>query len=164
MALSEHTGFRHKKCSFLQAGQFQQKAGNMQTKIKGFIRHLSLRRNYSKHTVAAYGRDLAEFCAFVADYRGEQQVDVRRLDRLEIRSYLAWLARKDRAKTTINRKLASIKSFTAYLLRNGEIDSDPAGSVVSLKTERRHPEYFTREQASLQLRAPAERAYRPESG
>jgi len=125
----------------------------MQTKIKGFLRHLSLRRNYSKHTVAAYGRDLAEFCAFVADYRGEQRVDVRRIDRLEIRSYLAWLARKNRAKTTINRKLASIKGFTAYLLRNGELDSDPAGSVVSLKTERRHPEYFTREQAGKLLDA-----------
>ncbi len=132
----------------------------MQTKIKEFLRHLSLRRNYSQHTVAAYGRDLAEFCAFLADYRGEERADIRRLDRLDVRSYLAWLAKKNRAKTTINRKLAAVKGFTAYLLRNGELEADPAGSVVSLKTERRHPEYFTREQAVKLLEAVDGSTYR----
>lgn len=125
----------------------------MQTRIEEFLRHLSLRRNYSQHTVAAYGRDLAEFCAFLADYRGEGRVDISRIDRLEVRGYLAWLARKNRAKTTINRKLAAVKGFTAYLLRTGQLETDPAGSVISLKTERRHPEYFTREQAGTLLEA-----------
>jgi len=125
----------------------------MQRKIDDYLRHLSLRRNYSRHTVAAYGRDLAEFRSFLAEFRGTESIDFRSLDRLEIRSYLAWLARKNRAKTTINRKLASVKGFTAYLLRTGELEADPAGSVVSLKTERRHPEYFTWEQAGKLLEA-----------
>jgi integrase/recombinase XerC len=147
------TGFRHKKCSSLLGKQPKEKAGEMQRKIDDYLRHLSLRRNYSRHTVAAYGRDLAEFCAFLSDYRGTERVNLRRLDRLEVRGYLAWLARKNRAKTTINRKLASVKGFTAYLLRTGELEADPAGSVVSLKTERRHPEYFTNEQAGKLLEA-----------
>ena len=119
----------------------------MEEQIAEYLRHLALRRKYSPHTVAAYGRDLAEFLAFLRDYRGTARVSEKRLDRLEIRGYLAWLARRDRAKTTINRKLAAVKGFSAFLVRAGRLKADPAGSIVSLKTERRHPEYFTREQA-----------------
>jgi len=132
----------------------------MRAKIREFLRHLSLRRNYSRHTVAAYGRDLAEFRAFLAGYRGKARVDLRRLERLEVRSYLAWLARKNLAKTTINRKLAAVKGFTAYLLRTGELEADPAGSIVYLKTERRHPEYFTREQTERLLDTDEGRTFR----
>ncbi|HUU26571.1 MAG TPA: tyrosine-type recombinase/integrase [archaeon] len=119
----------------------------MEERIKDYLRHLSLRRKYSPHTVAAYGRDLAEFHAFLKDYSGTDNLRPENADRLAIRSYLAWLARKSRAKTTINRKLAVVKGFTSFLLRSGGAERDPARSIASLKTERRHPEYLTREQA-----------------
>jgi len=120
----------------------------MENRIREFLKYLKLRRNYSPHTVAAYGRDLAEFHLFLKGYTGLPEVGVEKLDRLAVRSYLAWLARKKRAKTTINRKLAALKSFCAYLLRSGQLETNPVRSIVSLKVERRHPEYFTVAQAA----------------
>jgi integrase/recombinase XerC len=116
--------------------------------IKDYLRHLALRRKYSPHTVAAYGRDLREFEDFIKDYQGEDRVRLDSIDRLTVRSWLAWLSRSGRAKTTINRKLAAVKSFLAFLHRQGFIESNPGVSIRSLKTERRLPQYLSSEQAA----------------
>ena len=116
--------------------------------IKDYLRHLALRRKYSPHTVAAYGRDLKEFEDFIRDYQGEDRVRLDSIDRLTVRSWLAWLSRSGRAKTTINRKLAAVKSFLAFLHRQGFIESNPGVSIRSLKTERRLPQYLSSEQAA----------------
>lgn len=115
--------------------------------LEKYLSHLAGRRNYSAHTVSAYGRDLREFIAFVADYRGEEDPSPGGLDRLELRAWLGWLSRRGLAKTTINRKMAAVKGFCSWLVGNGLADSDPSASLVSLKTEKRRPEYFTAEQA-----------------
>ena len=116
--------------------------------IKDYLRHLALRRKYSPHTVAAYGRDLKEFEDFIRDYQGEDRVRLDSIDRLTVRSWLAWLSRSGRAKTTINRKLAAVKSFLAFLHRQGFIESNPGVSIRSLKTEHRLPQYLSSEQAA----------------
>ncbi len=120
----------------------------MLEEIKEYLRHLALRRNYSPHTVAAYGRDLREFESFIKDYQSEDRVRLDSIDRLTVRSWLAWLSRSGRAKTTINRKLAAVKSFLAFLHRQGFIESNPGVSIRSLKTERRLPRYLSNEQAA----------------
>lgn len=120
----------------------------MEQQAKEYIRHLSLRRKYSAHTVAAYGRDLAEFCAFVREYTGSKNPSAADLDRASIRAWLASLARLERARSTINRKLAAVRGFMAWMLRAGQAGSNPAAAVTSLKTEKRHPQYFTEGQAS----------------
>lgn len=116
--------------------------------VKDYLRHLALRRKYSPHTVAAYGRDLKEFEDFIRDYQGEDRVRLDSIDRLTVRSWLAWLSRSGRAKTTINRKLAAVKSFLAFLHRQGFIESNPGVSIRSLKTGRRLPQYLSSEQAA----------------
>ena len=148
MPAALHISLRHGLCnSFNSLCHYDFSRGNVEEQIAEYLKHLALRRKYSPHTVAAYARDLAEFLAFLREYLGTDRVSDKRLDRLEIRGYLAWLAREERAKTTINRKLAAVKGFSAFLVREGRLKADPTGSLVSLKTERRHPEYFTREQA-----------------
>ncbi|MEA2063175.1 MAG: tyrosine recombinase [Gemmatimonadota bacterium] len=119
----------------------------MQENVLEYLRHLALRRNYSPNTVDAYGRDLEEFRIFLKDYLSVQAVDPGSIDRLAVRSYLAWLSRSSRAPSTINRKLAAVKGFLGFLRLNGSIDSNPAVSVRSLKTERRLPKYLTAGQA-----------------
>lgn len=120
----------------------------MKEKIAEYIRQLGLRRKYSAHTVGAYGRDLAEFCAFVAEYTGLEDPDPRSADRLVLRAWLARLARGGRTRTTINRKLAAVKGFMAWLLRTGETGVNPAAAVGSLKTARHQPEYLSERQAA----------------
>ncbi|MBN2287865.1 MAG: tyrosine recombinase XerC [Candidatus Glassbacteria bacterium] len=119
----------------------------MQEMIKEYLRHLSLRRRYSPHTVAAYGRDLAEFEGFIREYGGGGPAQPGSIDRLTVRSWLAWLSRSGRARSTINRKLAAVKSFLAFLHREGRVESNPGVSVRSLRTQRRLPRYLSAEQA-----------------
>jgi len=123
----------------------------VEKQVKEFIRHLSLRRKYSAHTVDAYGRDLAEFCAFVREYTGTAEPDPAGIDRTTVRAWLASLARLERARTTINRKLAAVRGFMAWLLRSGQTSTNPAAAVTSLKTEKRHPQYLTEGQADQLL-------------
>ena len=119
----------------------------MKTNLEKYLRHLAGRRNYSAHTVAAYGRDLREFISFVEGYRARENPAPDSLDKLEVRAWLGWLARKRLAKTTINRKMAALKGFCRWLTGSGAMEADPTSSLVSLKTEKRRPEYFTAEQA-----------------
>ena len=125
----------------------------MLEEIRQYLRHLSLRRYYSPHTVEAYGRDLAEFGGFVKDYLGTDRVSLDSIDRLTVRSWLARLARSGLAKTTINRKLAAVKGFLAFLHRQGCIEHNPGISIRSLKTEHRLPNYLSAEQAAAVMEA-----------
>ncbi len=119
----------------------------MKANLEKYLRHLAGRRNYSAHTVAAYGRDLREFISFLEDYRSAKDPPPGTLDKLEVRAWLGWLARRRLAKTTINRKMASLKGFCRWLTGSGAMQSDPTSALVSLKTEKRRPEYFTAQQA-----------------
>ncbi len=125
----------------------------MKENLEKYLRHLAGRRNYSAHTVAAYGRDLREFVSFLEDYRSAKDPSPASLDKLEVRAWLGWLARKRLAKTTINRKMASLKGFCRWLTGSGAMQSDPTSALVSLKTEKRRPEYFTAGQAKRLIEA-----------
>lgn len=119
----------------------------MKANLEKYLRHLAGRRNYSVHTVAAYGRDMREFIAFLEGYRSVKNPLPASLDKLDVRAWLGWLARKRLAKTTINRKMASLKGFCRWLTGSGAMQADPTSALVSLKTEKRRPEYFTARQA-----------------
>ena len=67
-------------------------------------------------------------------------VDV--IDGLLIRGYLGFLYRKNK-KTTIARKLSAIRSFVRYLIRNGLLQENPAGLILTPKTEKTLPVYLT---------------------
>jgi site-specific recombinase XerD len=119
----------------------------MLSNLEKYLRHLAGRRNYSQHTVAAYGRDLREFIAFLEDYRCAGDPAPGSIDKLELRAWLGWLSRRRLAKTSINRKMAALKGFCRWLTGQGLLDADPSAALISLKTEKRRPEYFTAEQA-----------------
>lgn len=125
----------------------------MKQYLAKYLRHLAGRRNYSEHTVAAYGRDLREFITFLEEYRGSGDPRPEDFGKLELRAWLGWLARRRLAKTTINRKLAALKGFCRWMVGNNLLEADPSASLVSLKTEKRRPEYFTAEQARQLIEA-----------
>jgi len=111
---------------------------------------LSVEKGYSAHTIRAYGNDLEEFAAFVAGEGNDAEVsrdlaarfDPRKVDALAIRGYLAALYRKNR-KTTIARKLSAVRSFFRYLMRQGQIETNPAEGVLTPKQDKKIPSYLT---------------------
>jgi integrase/recombinase XerC len=110
--------------------------------IEEYLRHLEDGRQLSPHTVAAYRRDLAQFAGWM-DTQQDAWVWAG-VDRLHLRAYLGFLARKRLARRSISRKISAIRSFYRWLHREGWVDANPARAVRSPKIERTLPGWLTR--------------------
>jgi integrase/recombinase XerC len=117
-------------------------AAGVKTEIGDFLDYLTYERNVSVNTIAAYRDDLESFVSFLCnDYlsMARDQLDLRRVDHLSIRSYLAHLARRKLARTTSARHLSALRSFFRYLMREGVVDANPARTVATPKREKHLP-------------------------
>jgi integrase/recombinase XerC len=124
----------------------------MQHAITQFIRYLATERNVSGHTLAAYRSDLEQFREFVGRERGDGAA-ADMVDHLFIRRWLAFL-HKDHKKSSIGRKLAAIRSFYKYLLREGKVAKNPAELVATPKKEKRVPFHLTIDEVIALVEAP----------
>jgi integrase/recombinase XerC len=122
------------------------------------MRYLALEKGASENTCRGYFNDLSHLGDFISasglfpkSERGE--VDVSRIDRDIIRIYLRTLFRSNR-RSSIARKLASIRSFFQYLVREGIISTNPAKGVATPKTERYIPSTLSIDEMFRMLDAP----------
>ncbi len=107
-------------------------------------------RNASEGTVTEYRRNAGEFLAFLAS----RDVDWRRPDRATIRSYLATLADRDLAASSVAGRLAAIRSLYRHALRNGRIAADPMAGVRAPRRPSRLPRVLTVEEAEQLVTGP----------
>src|SRR3954453_19922677 len=110
--------------------------------IGEFLNYLTYERNVSLNTVTAYRDDLESFTGFLCnDYLtlARDQLDLRRIDHLAIRAYLAYLARRPLKRSSIARHLSAVRSFFKYLMREGRVEANPGRSVATPKVEKRLP-------------------------
>lgn len=122
----------------------------MLTHIQCFIDSLAAERGYSAHTLRAYRKDLEELTAYVAGEPETQAYDtnvlakirIEQIDALQIRGYLGYLHGRNR-KTTIARKLASIRSFFKYLHKMGVVDGNPVEAIRTPKHNKPMPVYLS---------------------
>lgn len=91
--------------------------------VKSFLRHLGLERDLSPHTVAAYGRDLEQWCQFLLLKERRAVVDMNQLGVEDIRLFLAERFERD-SSTTLARKAASLRAFCRYLQSQGLVSSE----------------------------------------
>lgn len=111
----------------------------MEKLIDRFDHHLAIERNVSPHTRRAYLQDLEEFRTFLTEelkWSGEGQV--QRIDKLVLRRYLALLHQRCR-KSTIGRKLSSLRSFFRFLVREGVLVANPGDAVATPRKEKYLP-------------------------
>ena len=121
----------------------------MNTWIIRFEEHLQLERNLSPHTLAAYGRDLREFQAFVLTQKGFQEAGegvLARIDQILLRRYLAQLHKKN-SKTSIGRKLAALRTFFRYLVREGVLETNPGELIGTPRREKALPKTLSVDEA-----------------
>lgn len=102
-----------------------------------FRRYMSAERSFSAHTLAAYGRDIAEFRALYVERFGREP-ELARIDTLAIRSHLAALYDRCDA-ASIARKLSALRTFFAFLIRRGAMEQNPARLVRSPKRRKALP-------------------------
>lgn len=121
----------------------------MQDHIDDFIRHLKYERNASAHTLRNYESDLQQFYDYIAPPGKDghrRAVDIADLDHLTIREYMATLYEQNRKKSSIHRKVATLRTFFRYLCREGLLETNPAKMVSSPRVERKLPNHLTIEQ------------------
>jgi len=114
--------------------------------VRDFLRYVEKERMLSPHTVDGYRRDLDAFTEFLDGYLGSRSWTWEDVDRLSVRGFLGELDRRGLARSTMARKLSAVRSFFAFLHRNGIVEASPARSVRSPSRERDLPGYLSAEQ------------------
>ncbi|MER3447445.1 MAG: tyrosine recombinase XerC [Candidatus Dadabacteria bacterium] len=116
--------------------------------ISRFRDFLISERNYSDHTVRAYMADLSEFNGFLKE-RGilNDGDNISCVDEVSIRAYIGWLYGRKNSKKTISRKLASIRTFFEFLMREGILRKNPAKLIPTPKGEKKLPAFLTVDEA-----------------
>ncbi|MEO8095453.1 MAG: tyrosine recombinase XerC [Pseudolysinimonas sp.] len=127
----------------------------MERAVADFTGYLGAERGFSEHTVRSYRSDLVQLVAF-ARARGAVALDD--LDLELLRDWL-WRASQDGlAKTTLARRAAAARSFTAWLSRTHATAADAATRLKAPKTEHHLPRVLTRDSITTILASVAARA------
>jgi integrase/recombinase XerC len=118
--------------------------------IEAFINYLRYVRNASPATLQNYGLDLEQFRVYLTP-PGEKTLPVTQVDHRVIREYVAHLYDLKLQKSSIARKLAAMRSFFRFCVREGMLKQNPARLVATPKLPRRLPAVLTAEQMNTFL-------------
>jgi integrase/recombinase XerC len=119
--------------------------------IDGFERHLALERNLSAHSVRAYRTDVVGLLDHAVRMGGK---DLDRLDVHVLRSWLARLRSTGAARTTLARRAAAARTFTAWAHRTGLLAADPGAKLASPRPHRTLPPVLRQDQAVALVERP----------
>lgn len=124
--------------------------------LKRFEQYLSVERNLSPRTLEAYLRDLWQFCNFLQrqpEFKDFADGWLEQIDLLLLRRYLAQLHKRC-GRTSIGRKLSSLRVFFRFLVREGILAVSPAEGLSTPKREQYLPKVLSAEQAAQLLDRP----------
>jgi integrase/recombinase XerC len=129
----------------------------MKQLIDKFRDHLKVERNASTHTLRSYSADLEQFHGFLKEKKMAQgnggEVAAEKIDHLAIRAFLSSLYR-DHKKSSLGRKLASLRSFLKYLVQEGYLRRNPADIVATPRQEKPLPNFMPVDEAFALMETP----------
>ena len=132
----------------------------MKPAIDKFLQYLASVRNSSPHTILNYGKDLAQFVAYLWP-PGTPPPALTGVTHTVIREFVGHLYEHGLQKSSIARKLAALRSFFKYCVREGLLVENPARLVPTPKLPKRLPSVLSAEEMNGflnqlgDLRAPA---------
>lgn len=116
--------------------------------VDEYERHLRLEKNRSPHTVRAYIGDLVGFLDHLAKLGGRTPGDI---ELTHLRGWLAIQRNGGAARTTLARRSASLRTFTAWALRSGRSESDPGQLLASPRAHRTLPPVLRADEAAAAM-------------
>lgn len=119
--------------------------------MEEFLNYITVERGLSRNTVQAYERDLLQFASYL------KEVNIDCLDQVQAKTlvdYLINLQQNHLRATSVSRKLAAIRSFCQYAVRERHIKKDPSATIDSLKIPQRLPKVLSEKEISLLLEQP----------
>jgi integrase/recombinase XerC len=126
----------------------------MQKLIEQFLEHLRYERNVSAHTLRNYQSDLEQFLEFLTADEKRKAPEISEIDHLTIREWLATLHTAHKSKSSIARKLAALRTFFQFLVREGLLELNPAKLVATPKLEKKLPNHLSIEEAVRFIESP----------
>lgn len=125
----------------------------MHAEIAQFLRYLDVERNASDLTIKSYREDLMDLADFLTD-EGQKEVVPRDVDPAQLRGYVSALHDAGYARTSISRKLASLRSFYRFAQRQQMADTNPAKPLRNPRGQRKLPHFLTGDEIKTLLDAP----------
>jgi tyrosine recombinase XerC len=126
--------------------------------VEQFLEHLRYERNVSAHTLRNYASDLEQFLNHLAPAdpkSGERRLpELKSIDHLTIREWLSELHSAQKKKASIARKLAALRTFFQFLVREGLLESNPAKLVSTPRQEKKLPKHLSIEEAIKFIETP----------
>jgi len=125
-----------------------------------FLDHLRYERNVSAHTLRNYESDLQQFFDHLnpphekTNGKKRAEPDVKEIDHITIREWLAMLHTDHKKKSSIARKLAALRTFFQFLLREGVVEANPAKLVATPRKEKKLPMHLSVEDAIRFIETP----------
>ena len=130
----------------------------MEQLIEQFLEHLRYERNVSAHTLRNYASDLEQFVDHVAPADPKSGArkfpELKNVDHLTFREWLAELHSAQKKKASIARKLAALRTFFQFLVREGLLESNPAKLVSTPRQEKKLPKHLSIEEAIKFIETP----------
>jgi integrase/recombinase XerC len=129
--------------------------GSVQAAIQEYLEYLKAERDASAHTLRNYRVDLTQFLAYLREREGEGRGPApAEVDHLAIRGFMARLHGARLARTSVARKLATLRSFFRFLCRQGRLAANPAEMVQSPRLPVRTAPHLTVDEVFQLLAAP----------
>ena len=130
----------------------------MEQLITQFLEHLRYERNVSQHTLRNYASDLEQFVDYLspADPQNSRRdlPTITDIDHLTIREWLASLHTAQKKKTSVARKLAALRTFFQFLVREELLELNPAKLVATPRLEKKLPRHLSVEEAIKFIETP----------
>src|SRR5246127_3629362 len=105
--------------------------------LERFIQYIKYEKRYSPHTVSAYESDLGQFFKFL-NHPEETVSHPAEISYAQIRNWMVHLM-EDKTARSVNRKIATLRKYFKFLLREGIITNNPASKIQSPKTVKHLP-------------------------
>lgn len=123
----------------------------MESLIQEFIDYLGHEKGLADNTLESYSRDLKQYYGFLS---GDTATSLAGASQSTIVAYLMFLRKQGKATATIARRLAALKAFYQFLVKENYVASDPTDELSSPKLERKLPKVLTVEEVERLLAQP----------
>jgi integrase/recombinase XerC len=125
----------------------------MHSAISQFLRFLSVERNAAELTQKSYREDLSSLAEYLTQAYGHAP-EPREITPLDLRGYVSALHEAGYAKTSVARRLASLRTFYKFAQREGLADSNPAKPLRNPRPDRKLPHFLSTDEVGKLLVAP----------
>ncbi len=120
--------------------------------VQKFLDFIVVERRMSDNTLDAYRRDLTALQA----YADEHSADIASLDTVHLRQFIASENQRGLSPKSLQRRLSACRSFFAWLLKNGDIKSNPTAGLKAPKAPRKLPQVLDPDEAKVLVEVPTD--------